>query len=177
MTRLKSLILILTGILLFSCSHDNQEGTGGSDAFTVRFDVPASDFGGGIKTRWQAGDMISINGYQYKAEKSGVEAEFVPVSSPAPNASQYVAVYPSTFSIDGMTVSGSLPAQVTQSNNTSTYPPVVQAAKSSSRTIQLKSVLSYVSAGIKADGVKAFRLESSGGEILCGDFSLLLCKQ
>ena len=74
MTRLKSLILILTGILLFSCSPDNQEGEGGADTFTVRLDVPAGDFGGNIKTRWKAGDEISINGYAYKAQKDGVEA-------------------------------------------------------------------------------------------------------
>ncbi|MBQ9893554.1 MAG: carbohydrate binding domain-containing protein [Bacteroidales bacterium] len=172
MTRLKSLILILTGILLFSCSPDNQEGEGGADTFTVRLDVPAGDFGGNIKTRWKAGDEISINGYAYKAQKDGVEAVFSPVSTPAPKAGQYVAVYPSSFKVEGTTVSGTLPGSVTQSNNTSTYPPLVQVAKSSNRTLQLKNVLSYVSVGIKAEGVKGFKFESAGEEVLCGKFSV-----
>ena len=137
--------------------------------FTAVFEGFSSD----CRYQWRAGDQISINGYIYKTEKGGSEAEFRPVGEPAPDASEYMAVFPADLGTYASGVKGSL-SQTLSVDENGDMPQEMFAsmARSSDRNLVFSNIYSFFSVSLQTEGVCKVSVASIGGETLSGNYTV-----
>ena len=137
--------------------------------FTAVFDGFSSD----CRYQWRAGDQISVNGYIYRTEKGGSEAEFRPVGEPAPESSEYMAVFPADLGTYASGVKGSL-AQTFSVDENGDMPQEMFAsiARSSDRDLVFRSIYSYFSVSLQTEGVRKLSITSVDGETIAGNFTV-----
>lgn len=164
------LVLPFLAVLSFTACQKEKCIEAGADDFTVSFESAKSSLSG-TKVTWNVGDEISINGHKYSAQNEGATAVFKPVSTLAPEAAQYVAVYPSDLSISGTTITGSLPATQTAKANGIADGLNYAVAKSTDHTLSFKNIFSLAKVMINTDGVDSVSI-TSGKEPIVGEFSV-----
>ena len=169
-TRLLTLAALILGIA--ACERQPDVPVPAAGSFRASFDeVTSKSSLEGKKAVWEAGDVISVNGYEYRTEAGGENAVFDPVGEGAPEADEYIAVYPATLSVSGKTVTGVVPSAQTARNGDFPEGLNYAAAKSSTRDLTFKNLLSLVKVQLNTEGVNSIELSAGNGEILSGAFT------
>lgn len=164
------LIFSFMAALMFTGCQKEKCIEAGADDFTVSFEGLKTSLSG-TKVTWNVGDEISINGYKYTAQNAGETAVFKAVSTPAPAADLYVAVYPSSLTVDGTVITGSLPADQTAKANGIADGLNYAVAKSSDHSLTFKNIFSLAKVMVNADAVNSISI-TSGDAPIVGDFAV-----
>lgn len=162
-------ILPVIAFLCLSCIPEQSEVQEGMECFDAVFENLSSSH----QCEWKAGDRISINGYLYHTPEGGAEASFVPVSDPAPDASEYLAVYPADVDVYGKGIKGTLAGTIRLGDD-DTLPDeyLVSVAKSSTTSLVFRNIYSFLSVDVDTDGVKRLTIASKQGETISGDYTV-----
>ncbi len=151
-------------ITKFSASTDDATKTSLSwDAATSQMNV-----------LWNLNDKINVNGTEFTntttTESNLVTFENISGITPA---SEYIAVYPSTATInpDG-TISASIPSEQIPTAGTFQKGANVSVAKSTTTNLLFKNVLGLIRIQVASSEVYSIKISSNGGEYLAGDITI-----
>ncbi|HBJ76945.1 MAG TPA: hypothetical protein DDY68_03840 [Porphyromonadaceae bacterium] len=181
MKKIEAFLAIAVMFLcLGSCSDDHSnEGGGGSGtskftgnlencASQTRTSVSESKSEGVWKMKWSSGDLILINGVEYKVEAEGSNS-FIPKEGSVSQADKYEAFYPSAMFKGGVR---ELPSVQKYGKGKVNNLPMY--AKSSSTTLEFKNLCSVLAVKVTKGDIatlKSIRVSSSN-RAMCGEFTI-----
>ena len=162
-------ILLILFSVFISCIREDHSVQEGESCFTAVVENLSSD----DSFKWKSGDLISINGYLYRTEEGGMKASFAPVGQKAPEAAEYLAVYPANLDVYGKGIKGTLSQEISV-NPHGNLPEdaLVSIAKSTTRSLIFRNIYSYLSVDVQTEGVNKMTILSNGGEVLSGNYSV-----
>lgn len=172
----KILFAFMASVVLSSgCTGElSPEQPAEKGRFTAGFTELSKTSVNGLTVLWDAGDIISVNGYQYRAGNSGETADFFAVAGEAPQESEYFASYPSSLQFNGCCVSGILDHVQTARDGNVAAECNHSVAISGNTELYFKNLLALLNVRINVPGVASITLESNSSEPLAGAYTASL---
>jgi len=187
MKKIEAFLAIAVMFLcLGSCSDDHSNeggggggGEGGGGSSTSKFTgnlencasqtrTSVSESEGVWKMQWSSGDLILINGVEYKLEAEGSNS-FIPQEGSVQQADKYEAFYPSAMFKGGVLT---LPSEQSYVKGKVSNLPMY--AKSSSTTLEFKNLCSVLAVKVTKGDIatlKSIRVSSSN-RAMYGEFTI-----
>lgn len=174
--------LALVSCVKENVTSQNENGTNAENRIT-RFTATGADTRTGLSwnaesglmnVRWSTTDRINVNGVEFTNTEAEASISAVFESTEGVDvAGEYIAVYPSTATInpDG-TILANLPAKQTAVNASFSDNLNVSVAKSETTELTFRNVLGMLRFEIAADNIYSVSISGNNDEFLAGDIEI-----